>query len=281
MIERSFDAMGTRIDVWCEQGRAEDGVRELFEQVEAICSRFRPESEISVLNSTRHTIQEVTPLLGEVLFAAEHARELTGGLVDIGVGQSVNDWGYSRTFSEVTDLDVAPVGAKRPSWSMDGRTLRRRSGTVLDLGGIAKGWTCDRAVERGLGVVVSAGGDLRSAHDRTTVSVLDDQGSVVAKVGVGVGALATSSTSKRRWRVAGREVAHIVDPRTMAPVESPVTSATVIAATALEAEAGAKAVLLRGEDGLAWADAQDWIRGAVVIWHDGSVYATSSTEIAA
>ena len=42
----------------------------------------------------------------------------------------------------------------------------------------------------------------------------------------------------------------------MAPARSPVVSATAVAATAVEAEAGAKAMLLLGEDGLAWADRQ-------------------------
>jgi thiamine biosynthesis lipoprotein len=81
--------------------------------------------------------------------------------------------------------------------------------------------------------------------------------------------------------VGGREVSHLIDPRTRAPVESPVLSATVLAETAVEAEAGAKAVLLLGEDGLAWADGRDWISGALVVWHDGAVYATTGIELAA
>jgi hypothetical protein len=60
-----------------------------------------------------------------------------------------------------------------------------------------------------------------------------------------------------------------------------VLSATVVAATALEAEAGAKAVLLRGGDGLVWAADQPWIHGALVVWFDGSVFATRGLEVAA
>ena len=60
----------------------------------------------------------------------------------------------------------------------------------------------------------------------------------------------------------------------MAPASTPVVSATVVADTAVEAEAGAKAVVLMGVNGLAWADQQDWIRQAAVIWHDGTVYGT-------
>ena len=73
----------------------------------------------------------------------------------------------------------------------------------------------------------------------------------------------------------GREAHHIIDPRTMRPAITPVVSASVITETAAEAEAGAKAVLILGADGLKWADSQPWIRQAVVVWHDGSVYGNS------
>ena len=67
----------------------------------------------------------------------------------------------------------------------------------------------------------------------------------------------------------------------MRPVDTPVTAATVLAETASDAEAGAKAVLLQGENGLAWAADQEWIRSAIVFWHDGSVFATPGCEVAA
>ncbi len=67
----------------------------------------------------------------------------------------------------------------------------------------------------------------------------------------------------------------------MSPTESPVLSATAITATAVEAEAAAKTILLRGADGLAWADRQSWISAALVVWNDGTVYSTTRLEIAA
>jgi thiamine biosynthesis lipoprotein len=169
----------------------------------------------------------------------------------------------------------------RSAWEVEGRTLRRAPGTLLDLGGVAKGWTCDRAVEGGHAVVVSAGGDVRSADARTEVEVLGIGDAVAARLHLGVGALATSSTLRRRWQAGGEVAHHLIDPRTMTPARSPVVSATAVAATALEAEAGAKALLLLGEDGLAWAEGQPWMRGALVVWHDGSVFATTGTRVAA
>lgn len=281
MIHFTFDAMGTVIEVWgSEDQRAQ--VEAWFELVESTASRFRPESELSAINGgPGGTSTLLSEVLADALHAADRARQITSGLVDIGVGGAVDAWGYNRTFREVSDLEQAPDPVRAGDWEIRGRHLWRSPGLRLDLGGIAKGWTCDQAVERELATVVSAGGDLRSADPETVASVTDDDGNVVVKVHVGNGALASSSIGKRRWRVAGSEVSHIIDPRTMRPVHTPVRGATVQAGTAVDAEAGAKAVLLLGEDGLAWASRQTWIDAALVIWDDGSIYGTPGLKVAA
>lgn len=280
MTHFEFPAMGTTIEVWSQDGQSQ-AVREWFEHVEEACSRFRPESDLSRLNRDPSPAVAVGGILHAVIRAGSRAFALTDGLVDIGVGSAVKAWGYDRSFETVTDLASPPGALDHGAWRLENDVLHRAPGVNLDLGGIAKGWSSDRAVEDGLAVLVSAGGDLRSRHPDTTASVVDPGGSVVARVHVGVGALATSSIGRRRWRVAEREVSHLIDPKTMKPVDTPVISATVLADTAVDAESGAKAVLLLGAEGLAWASEQNWISAAIVIWHNGSVFATPGLEVAA
>lgn len=283
MTQGTFKAMGTTVEAWFDKADNTDAVAAWFEEVESRCSRFRPNSELSRINDAASGVISVSGLMWDVLSVAARARRLTDGLVDIGVGSAVAGWGYDRTFDEVVDIASARGGFGVPGWALHtgDRSLRRSPGTWLDLGGIAKGWACDRAVEKGLARVVAAGGDLRSADPGTVATVLDNHGAAAATVHVGVGALATSSITRRRWRVGEREVSHLVDPRTMEPVQTPVLSATVVARNAVEAEIGAKAVLIKGADGLAWADHTEWIRSALVLWHDGSVFATAGTELVA
>lgn len=283
MSHGSFRAMGTTVESWFDAADNTAAVAAWFEEVEDRCSRFRPDSELSRINRNRSPQIELSEMMWEVLSTADLARTLTGGLVDAGVGSAVVGWGYDRTFEEVADIEFAGGPFSAAGWSLnpDDRLLRRSADTLLDLGGIAKGWACDRAVEMGLVRVVSAGGDLRSADPATVTTVMDNSNGVAARVHVGIGALATSSVTKRRWRVGDREVSHLVHPRTMEPVETPVLSATVVAATAVEAEIGAKAILISGVGGLAWADATGWIRSALIQWHDGSVYATTGMELVA
>ena len=280
-IER-FGAMGTWVEVRADRAAGHDAVRADFELAEACFSRFRDSSELSRLNDTKANRVELSPVLAAVLTVAEELARRTNGLVDPAVGGRVIDWGYNRTFSELGEVVVVPDADLRDAgWSIAEGVIDRPAGTRFDLGGIAKGWTADRAVEAGHAAVVSAGGDIASSDPATTAEVLDPWGEVTAHLHLGIGGLATSSIGRRRWAAAGGPAHHIIDPRTGNPAVTPVLSATVIAASAAEAEAGAKAVLILGESGLAWAARQPWIRSALAVWHDGNVFATPGVEVAA
>jgi len=273
--------MGTTVEAWATSEASWVDTRTLFADVEAELSRFRPDSALSALNENPNRHVSVTGRLAAALVAAADVRDRTDGLVDAGVGAAVTAWGYDRTFTQISDLDSPPSGLTAPVWDIADGVVTRPPGVALDLGGIGKGWTADLAVEAGYAVVASAGGDIRSADPRAVVPVTGPDGDVVATLAVGVGALATSSTARRQWRVAGERVSHLIDPRTSRPVRSPVVSATVIAETGVDAEAGAKAVLMLGVDGLAWASRQAWIRAAMVVWDTGSVYGTTGLRLAA
>lgn len=283
MIAGCFRAMGTTVAVTTAGDAGLEATRMLFADLEATLSRFRPESELSRVNDTGARSVQVSHRLADVLTVAAGLRDRTGGLVDVGVGAEVVAWGYDRSFELMPDrVGSAPPPAGPPgTWSIQGDRLTRTPGTRIDLGGVAKGWACDLAVEGGLASMVSAGGDVRSVLPEATVDVLDPAGRVVARVMLGAAALATSTTSRRRWMAGDVAAHHIIDPRTGRPARTPVVSATVVAATAVEAEAGAKSVLLRGAAGLAWAEDQSWIDGAIAVWEDGAVYATVGTELAA
>lgn len=273
--------MGTTVEAWCRSEPDERATIQLFEEVEQIASRFRPTSELCRVNADPGEQVRVSRTMGRLLQAAASVRDWTGGLVDIGVGGTLQAWGYDRTFSEITSRPAAPEPSRPADWTFDpdSNVIRRPFGTKIDLGGIAKGWTADLVVESGRAVVVSAGGDIRSNHPETAVPIEDPFGGIATTVALGVGALATSCTTKRFWMVGERRVSHLIDPRTGSPVRSPVVSATITAATALEAEAGAKASLILGEAGLSWADACPRVRSAVVVWGSGSVFATEGTKV--
>ena len=115
----------------------------------------------------------------------------------------------------------------------------------LDLGGIAKGYAVDRAAELLAPAgpcLVNAGGDLAVRGGAWPVGV--EHLTLLLERG----AIATSGRDRRRWTRDGREHHHLIDPRTGAPADTPLLRATVVAASAAEAEVLAKAVFLGDEE---------------------------------
>lgn len=174
------------------------------------------------------------------------------------------------------------------------RTVLLPRGMQLDLGGIGKGWAADRAAGW-LGAIgpslVDAGGDIAvsgpmSGDSPWPIGVADprvdetcpdeQQDGQIVLLGISSGGVATSGRDYRRWRHNGRDVHHIIDPRTGAPARTDVLSATVVAPGAAIAEAAAKAVLILGSmEGLRWLEARSEL-AALLVLEDGSVLRSPS-----
>ncbi len=239
-------------------------VEDLFVEIEAALSRFRPESELSRLNRAAGRPSPASPLLFAVVSEAVAAARATDGLFDPTVLPALLAAGYDRSF-ELLDhgpsRHLHPAPGAAASWR-DVRlhpaalTIHLPPGCRLDLGGIGKGWAVDRAVDLLRvfpGFAVDAGGDLYAggvqADDAPwTIGVEDpsDPGRDLLVLAVRDRAVATSTTARRRWRSGGAERHHLIDPRTGLPSESGVAAATVVADSTTRAEVLAKAALLLG-----------------------------------
>lgn len=265
---RQFRAMNTDVLVIVagdppRATTAIDLAESLFRSHEAALSRFLATSELSALNRAAGTAFEASPLLLAVVEAALDAAEATDGLFDPTVLPALVAAGYDRTFEQVDPATVARDPPPRTAtWrevvvDRAARTIALPSGCALDLGGIAKGWTVDRAAERLVAFrdfAVDAGGDLHAGGTRAdgspwTVGVADPDmpDRDLLTLTVRDEAVATSSVARRHWK-GGH---HLIDPRDGRPSRSEVVQATVIADTVATAETLAKAALLAGErDGL-------------------------------
>jgi thiamine biosynthesis lipoprotein len=69
--------------------------------------------------------------------------------------------------------------------------------------------------------------------------------------------MATSGTTRRRWRRAGQTQHHLIDPATGRPSDSIWTLVSVAAASCRDADVAAKAAFLLGDDGPAWLDERE------------------------
>jgi thiamine biosynthesis lipoprotein len=216
-----------------------------FERLEALLSRFRPDSELSELN--RSGALDAGKDLLEVTKLAVEARERTHGLFDPTVHDALVAAGYDRTFDEIArDGDAQPPS--RPCGGgvrIDGRRIELEPGFHLDLGGIAKGYAVDRAcalLARCGPCLVNAGGDLAGRGRLWPVGVETADGELT--LGLENGALATSGRDRRRWHRNGREIHHLIDPATGTSANGDFLRVTVLAPTAVDAEVLAKAIFL-------------------------------------
>ncbi len=210
--------------------------------------------------------------------------ELTDGAFDVTVLPAMQQLGFvpgscrvlPDELSESIDYTRLHVGNGR---------LRVESGFGVDFGGIAKGYAVDEAIavlkERGMkAALLEAGGDIfahgRPSADRMwSIGVKNprDPDNIVAMVKVQDEAIATSGTYLQTRELNGRQVNHLIDPRTAQSVNH-VLSCSVVATTAIEADVLATAASI-----LPKAAGQDLIRrvaGAEAVWiyDDGSVAVT-------
>lgn len=265
LAETTFTAMGTEVRIVVPQ-RAPAGIadraRALFMRHEAALSRFRADSELSALNAAAGSPFPASPLLLASVRAALAAARATDGAYDPGLGAQIAALGYDRTFRAMArdagrDAQVSPGGDwRRIIIDQDACTVTLPDGLALDLGGIAKGRAVDAAFAllRDAGVttmMVSAGGDLRVAGrppvGRAWGITLPEAADRV--VALRRGALATSTTTGRRWRSGDEDRHHLLDPTTGRSADRGVRAVTVAARTCAQAEVAAKAALVRGPIG--------------------------------
>lgn len=282
MAERRFDVMGTRAHVLVESTTTDDdhlleyAVARLND-LERRWSRFVPTSEISRWNSQRGQPFRPSDVTWRLVRAAADANHRTEGRFVPTLLDPLTDLGYDRPFGP--DMATATTDAAeatrrtprhtprwtsadepRPTLTLDPCDGSVRSVNGFDPGGIGKGFAADLIVDELIEIgaeraVANIGGDLRIGHalqgsasmiDPVDVAVSEDldTGRFETTVRLDHGAVATSTTRRRRWLRDGRAVHHIVDPRTGDAARSPAVVATVIAAEAWWAEAVATSLIV-------------------------------------
>lgn len=273
-------ALGTtaRVAVWPPENlaRALSTVDDVLAALDRQASRFRNDSEISWLHRKDGGTFMLSDGLAEAIGVALTAARWTRGLADPTVGEALISLGYDRDFATIGPDERSPLAAPTqvPGWQavhLEGPILRMPGGVRLDLGATAKGLGSDRAVRAVMaanhqhgGVLVSLGGDIavdgQPPCDGWPILVADSPEpsghARTQEVRLVSGAVATSSTTCRQWRRAGRTLHHIVDPRTGLPAAGPWRTVSVAATTCADANAAATAAVVAGDR------AEDWLKEA-------------------
>jgi FAD:protein FMN transferase len=294
----SFNAtsMGGRLTVHLDAcGRTADAQRDSRRLVARIdrwasrITRHTETSDLARLNADPGSEVAVRPTLAAALIAGVLAAQASEGFADITLLDA-------RLAAEgMSDLAAA---SRLGEWQVVRRrrgsaAVRRPFGLRFDLGGVGKGWIADRALaflRSWSSAVVDADGDLaiRCAPGQCWEIAIEDprtDGSNLAVLRLAVPrggiptqwGVATSGTSIHRWNIDGSVRHHLIDPHTGRPAVTDVVQATVIAGSALRAEALSKAAIIAGSvEGFALLE-RARVRGAVLLTSRGEVQALPVT----
>ncbi len=295
MKKIDFFAMGSGMSALLETHSlagedALEQVPEWFEEWEQALSRFRPDSELCILNDSPGYPVPVGDVLWDALQAARQAHQRSQGLVTPTVLSALERAGYNRSFELIEEVSRPSGTGSLPSAQSLGevtfdpfkRTVMLPVGVRLDLGGTGKGWAAQHAMQRlsAYGpALVDAGGDLAISAPlaggtpwMVGVSSPFHADENLTLLGLGGSGAATSGRDYHRWFKNGAWQHHIINPQTGRPAETDVISATALAPDALQAEMAAKMVLILGSrEGLRWLERQEGMEGLLVLENQETV----------
>jgi len=248
-----------------------EAVEQVFEEVDRLdeqMSNYKPESELSVINreAASHPVV-VEPGLFHLLEISVRRGEETDGAFDITVGPLMKSWGFFRgrgrlpTRAEISGV-LKRVGYRHLKLDADRRTIRfDEAGVEIDLGGIAKGYAVDRAVDilRANGItsaLVSSGtssiyalGSPPGAQGwKITVRDPYDAHKPADVIHLQNYSLSTSGSYERFFKIGGKDYCHIMNPHTGWPIQG-VLSTAVLAATGTDTDGRSAGFFVMGVEG--------------------------------
>ncbi len=256
-LEFSRPLMGTEVRIVLFAGdslTAAEAVHSAFSrmtELNGILSDYLIDSEVSHLSQTHNQPMKVSTDLWNVLLTAQEVSYMSQGGFDVTIGPLTLIWRKAMrraTFPNLNELKIArqSVGSDLLKIDQNQPIVELKKGNMrIDLGGIAKGYIADQAlnilISRGFSqAAVDAGGDIALGDappnlDGWTIQVFEeapDQLSIVLK-NCGI---AVSGDRYRYLEHHGVRYSHIIDPRTGLGVTHE-RRVAVVAPTAMIADA--------------------------------------------
>jgi thiamine biosynthesis lipoprotein len=280
LVELSGPTMGTTWSVklagalrTLDPHQLQVAIERALERVNEQMSTYRADSELSRFNMSRATGWfAVSPETQAVIAEALHMSRLSHGAFDVTIGPLVNAWGFGpphATEAANNEPDAARIASLLER--VDTTTLRtrrrppaiakRHPGVCVDLCGIAKGFGVDQVAtlldRAGLTrYLIEIGGELRGRGARPgggpwlagIERPIAGETAVYRVIRLDSRALATSGDYRSFFKRDGVRYSHIIDPRTGRPVIHSLASVSVLACTAMEADAMSTALMVLGEE---------------------------------
>lgn len=240
----------------------------LLVDINQLMSTYISDSELSILNKTKANISfTLSEQTHYVLQEAIRLHDLSDGALDVTIGPVVNLWGFGPTHrpdivpSDSQLLDTqAYVGVDK--FTLDGLIINKSHESVyIDLSTIAKGYAVDAVAdlltEHGLdNYLVEIGGEMRVSgtkpHNIDWMIAIEKpvSGTRIAQkiITIGDNAIATSGDYRNYFEEDGVRYSHLIDPKTLKPIQHNLVSVSVVAKKSIEADGLATALIVLGAE---------------------------------
>lgn len=268
--------MGTTVSVTSiadNQSIAEKAAAEAvkaIKRIDAKMSYYNPQSQLSLLNNKGFIeAVEVDKELFCLIQRAIEFNEITEGAFDCTVAPVLELWrkasadNFIPTEEQLTDAK-SRTGSDKLILDADNSTIRFTvEGVRIDLGGIAKGFAIDKAIDAmrnagAIGGLVDAGGDIRcfgkaKNGDKWVIGLQNPDienpvsPKMLMRLELADSAITTSGDYYRFVVVGGEKQSHILNPSEGKPSRG-LSSVSIIAADATTADALSTAVTVLGAD---------------------------------
>ena len=165
--------------------------------------------------------------------------------------------------------------------------LRKAAPLQVDVSAIAKGFAVDRISERlaasgCASALVEIGGEVRVYGEAPgggawRIAIQSPgAGLFPGALTLREGGVATSGDYRQVGEQDGVRTTHIIDPRSAAPIDGTLASATVVAGTAMQADALATALMVLGPDASAFAEAHGV--ASVLVFREGQGFTVRTSR---
>ena len=249
-----------------------DAAEKVIDKTFAEISRFgdlinfySDKSELAEINRNAgiHSVK-VSPQTLDVIEKAVFAAEKSGGAFDPTLGPIIALWDFlnRKKPTEIEIVQALPLVNYKDILidRTDSTVFLRRKGMMIDLGGIAKGYAVDLAVEllkrNGiLSGLVSIAGDIRAFgmkpdNSPWTIGIKNprqtgEKDELVAKIRLSDRAISTSGDYERYFISGDKRYHHLFDPKTGMPA-SGCRSVSIVTDKAVNTDAFSTAVFILG-----------------------------------
>ena len=241
-----------------------DDVQQMCERYDALFDAHSESSDIGRVNAAAGKPTEVDPDTAALISDALTLCEEFDGAFDVTIGAVSLLWDFENAVKP-SDADIQ-AGLAHVDWrgvTVDGTTVTLADPDArLDLGGVAKGWICEKVAQRlrDAGVtsgIVNLGTSsiwaigTKPSGQGWRVGLRDPKDSLSSLLGVMEAsdvAVSSSGLYDQHFEADGRDWWHILDPRTGYPVETDMLGVTVAGPSALEGDAMTTALFVMGTD---------------------------------